>query len=271
MKLHHIIYIALTLLTLTACSHIDEDERLVYVAPADVRRAVLIEDFTGQRCVNCPNATIEIEKLLAEYGEGNIIPVGIHSGPFAHRSTISSPLLSLGTTIGDEYYKHWGVESQPGAMINRTGGIIYDPSKYASEVKKQLERPTPVTLHISSEKTADGTFSITVDALSAEEVSGKLQVWLTEGFITDMQYMPNNDINRNYIHQHVFRTSLTRDLYGDAIHVSPTGPATTSYTANIEEGWESHNIHVVAFVYTDAEGVMQAATTYLDPWAGLDD
>ena len=59
----------------TACSHIDEDERLIYVKPADVARAVLIEDFTGQRCINCPAATDVIHQLQEAYGDDKVIAV----------------------------------------------------------------------------------------------------------------------------------------------------------------------------------------------------
>ena len=74
-------------LLISACSNIDESERLIYVEPAHVARAVLIEDFTGQRCVNCPNAVAEIERLQEAYGEENVIAVGIHSGPLSIFST----------------------------------------------------------------------------------------------------------------------------------------------------------------------------------------
>ena len=47
----------LPLYLLLACSNIDESERFIYVPPIDAQRAVLIEDFTGQACVNCPAAS----------------------------------------------------------------------------------------------------------------------------------------------------------------------------------------------------------------------
>ena len=64
---------------LVACDNIPEDERLVYVKPAPVARTVLIEDFTGQRCVNCPNATEAIEALIEQYGDTGVIAVGQES------------------------------------------------------------------------------------------------------------------------------------------------------------------------------------------------
>ena len=79
----YIYYIMCLCLLLLGCDRISEAERLVYEKPEPARRVVLIEDFTGQRCKNCPNAADKIEQLKKEYGEENIIAVGIHSGPLA--------------------------------------------------------------------------------------------------------------------------------------------------------------------------------------------
>ena len=88
-------YIAAMLLA--ACSYIEEDERLIYVKPAEVKRHVLLEDFTGQRCINCPKASDEIKALQEQYGEENVIAVGIHSGPLGFHSTDKYVGLGLPT------------------------------------------------------------------------------------------------------------------------------------------------------------------------------
>ena len=76
----HIATLAITIATLGSCSNIDSDDRLIYVKPAPVKRTVLIEDFTGQKCINCPYAANETEKIITEYGQENIIVVSIHCG-----------------------------------------------------------------------------------------------------------------------------------------------------------------------------------------------
>ena len=78
---------------LTACSQIDGDERLIYVSNSYgtddtlpvVYRAALIEDYTAQYCVNCPNAADEIEKLIQMFGGDKVVAVGVHGGPLAHK------------------------------------------------------------------------------------------------------------------------------------------------------------------------------------------
>jgi hypothetical protein len=44
------------------------------------QRNVLIEDFTGHRCKNCPKASKAIEALVDAYGS-RIIGLAIHAGP----------------------------------------------------------------------------------------------------------------------------------------------------------------------------------------------
>ena len=54
---------AAAVMMLTACDEVAEEDRLVYVKPPEVARCTVIEDFTGQRCINCPAVSAEIEKL----------------------------------------------------------------------------------------------------------------------------------------------------------------------------------------------------------------
>lgn len=246
----------------TACSQIDDEDRLIYVAPAEVNRCVLIEDFTGQRCVKCPNATAAITQLQEQYGHDKVIAVAIHSGPFAHRTTMSSPLLPLGTELGDQYYSHWGIEAQPGVLINRTGGPVYDPSQYASAVNNALQQKSAVDIGIDMTLTAKNLY-VTVHPQSANSLDARLQVWLTEDNIVDTQYMPDGSVNREYVHNHVLRQSLTADPLGDNIHIDGEGSLSQSYakySAEMDDSWKTKDLNIVAFVYTEKDGVLQAFT-----------
>ena len=256
------------LFLLTACSNIDEDERLVYVQPVEVQRAVLIEDFTGQRCVNCPNATATIHELQQQYGEENIIAVAIHSGPFAHRSTMSSAFISdLGTTDGDEYYTHWGIEAQPGVKINRQSPI-YDPSQYAAVVTNELKKTSPIDFDEVQAVVTDGKIKVTIlSSIPSEDVNARLQVWVVEDSInlsggnrTYVQFMPDGSTNVDYVHNHVYRASLTRDLYGDTFQHRATEKQqnTITYDHQLSDSWNISQLSVVVFLWNEQDGVLQA-------------
>lgn len=266
MKRNHFLHNAFACLLaalLGSCDPVGEEDRLIYVPPAEVNRSVLIEDFTGQRCINCPTATEEIEKLRAEYGEDAVIPVAIHSGPFGHRTTMTSARLPLCTETGDEYYKHWNITSQPGVKINR-GEPVYSINQYATEVRKALAQKTPLDLTLVPQyDPTTRTVAIAVEAMASEDLSGKLQVWVTENNIVESQMMPDGTQNTEYRHQHVFRTSATADIYGADIALAEGIAKTISYQVTLDEAWKADDISIVAFVSNDAQGVLQVVQTPL--------
>ena len=255
---------------LTACSNIDEDERLIYVEPAEVNRPVLIEDFTGQACVNCPNATAAIHELQETYGEENVIAVAIHCGPFAHlRSNMGNAFLSdLGTKLGDEYYTHWNIEAQPGVKINR-GAPIYDTNQYATAVADELKKTSTVTFDLVSFYGTD----VMVSMSSSDRVEGRLQVWIVEDSINAknpqqkyQQFMPDGSRRQDYVHNHVLRASLTNDAYGEPVTLEAGNKAYTKLFQvqgntdrdNFENLWQKQNLSVVVFFWNEQQGVMQA-------------
>ena len=262
--------LATIIMGLTACSNIDEDERLIYVEPAEVNRPVLIEDFTGQACVNCPNATAAIHELQETYGEENVIAVAIHCGPFAHlRSNMGNAFLSdLGTKLGDEYYTRWNIEAQPGVKINR-GAPIYDTNQYAAAVANELKKTS--TVHFDAVEFSNN--AVLVDLSSSDRVEGRLQVWIVEDSINAkdpqtkyQQFMPDGSRRQDYVHNHVFRASLTNDAYGEPVTLEA---GNKSYTQvfylqgnealdNFEHLWQKQYLSAVVFFWNEQQGVMQA-------------
>ena len=243
------------LLLCVACSHIDENEQLIYVKPADVARAVLIEDFTGQNCLNCPNATLTIADLQATYGHAVVVAVGIYSGDFGHmRNGNPYPLT---TEIGDEYYAHWGLDHQPVGLVNRHGASEYQD--WGRLVREQLEQKSPLQLETSIDyDSANRKVEIKVSAMGTDgNTNGKLQVWLTEDGITDGQRMPEGNWNSEYLHNHVFRDAVNGAWGTDfSIEEGEQKDQTFTYTIAEDKDWKSENMHVIAFVYND-NGVEQ--------------
>ena len=246
MKLKNNIYnkfaICAAALSLMACSNIDEDDRLIEVEPVQVARRVLIEDFTGQRCVNCPEGAAKIEDMMREYGADNIIAVGIHGGP-------------LWTETGEYYYQKNNIEASPTALFDRKAkssdvdkwmGLVYDAIKVAAPL--ELDATT-------SYDEATRTVTINVNAKGVLDVTGKLQLWLTEDNITNIQYMENDIINPSYVHNHVFRTAVNGQD-GEDFSIAWDEEKTVTNTYVLDEDWKAENMSVVAFVYNNS-GVQQ--------------
>lgn len=243
--------IALILL-LAACSNIADDERLIYVKPAAAKRAVLLEDFTGQRCVNCPRGTEVIEQLQRDYGDSVVIAVGIHGGPLGFKG--SATVKGLATDLGDDYYNHWNLEYQPVGLINRHGAVNY--SDWTAKVKEALAVPATLTLKADA-FIVDQEISIGIEAMGTDgTTTGKLQVWLIEDNITAMQLMPDGSANADYVHNHVLRATVNGP-WGDDFTIKEGETKGISLAHTLDSTWDASQLSVVAFVYND-QGVAQA-------------
>lgn len=238
---------------LSSCSDLDEQDRFVYIKPADAARKVLIEDFTGQKCVNCPKATDEIHHLQETYGEDNVIAVGIHSGPLGFAG--NKKFVGLLTDLGNTYYYHWGLDHQPVGLVNREAPSDYPA--WQGQVQRLIAQKAPVSLAISNDYNADSRMvSITVSSEGTTgTTAGKLQIWLIEDGITAMQMMPDGKNNLEYVHNHVLRAAVNGD-WGTDFTIHEGEEKAQTFTYQLDEKWVPENVSVVAFVYTDS-GVAQ--------------
>ncbi len=253
-KLMKKIYVAcFGVLTLASCSDIAENERVVELVPPTIARTVLIEDFTGQKCINCPDAIELIGKLQEVYGHENLVAVGIHCGAYGRKT----PLY---TEEGDYLYQKYGVENQPSGMIDRQG--VMNTSQWGKTIYDEIQRYSPLALSVSNAYNAgDGSVEITVKMETASAVAGNLNVWLTEDGIVSPQYLSDGSADVDYVHNHVYRKAVT-PLDGQAIEVVPGHPETRTFTVQIQDGWKAENMAVVAFV-DSAHGVVNTTKAEL--------
>lgn len=247
-----------------SCSNIDEGDRLIYVKPAEVGRAILIEDFTGQRCINCPTGTEIINGIVSTYGEDNVIAVGIHSGPLGFAG--NSKTVGLMTDTGNEYYTRWDKENkmgQPWVIFNRKTSPDSHYNNWAAMVGTIISEKANLSVKIANAyDAATRTLTTTVEADGVNgTVIGKLQVWIVEDGVKALQMMPDGKSNKDYIHNHVFRAAVN-GTWGEDITVKEGETTKKQYQYVLPEAWNADNIAVVAFVYNDS-GVENVAKKHL--------
>ena len=257
-KLYYIFLMWAALGLMVGCDEVSVNDRLIYVEPPQVSRAVLIEDYTGQYCVNCPRATEEIERLIEQYGDSIVIAVAIHSGPFGKSKGEPSPLY---TDVGDMYFNTWGMSAQPIGLIDRLfGSTPFSYTDWAGGVNYEVAIEPPVGFLTDidyDEETRDVAIEVQTIGLDSALVSGKLQVWLVEDSIDSFQLMPDGSREEHYNHMHVFRASVN-DPWGDALSVSHGQVAVKNYELKLDPAWVPEHCSVVTFLYDDS-GVHQVA------------
>lgn len=249
MRIYYIIGVAAALLT--GCSQIDMDERLEeipFIPAEQIVRNVLVEDFTGQNCPNCPTAAEAIEYLEEGY-PGHVIAVSLHAGNLA----LNTPLYS---DEAQHYFSLLGDPNlpQPALRVNRSGALLVGGIAAKNDlhpaVRAQLLAPTDVTI---SHFTASEQVSVTLS--SSKPVDAVLQLWVLEDGIKSRQSMPTGAPNPRYEHHSVYRASIT-PLDGMAVSLTKE-PTTVELPLSLSEQWKAENLSVVAIVSQPGGEVLQ--------------
>ena len=270
-------YIAIItlILTITSCDIVegpyitDSDS---YVNPD---KKVLIEDFTGHLCPNCPNAARELEAIHDIYGD-QIIGMAIHVSTSFARPYFANQAPSFQydfrTEWGDNWDNFYNISNNglPKGMINRIGyqneSHVLGKDEWASIVANELKKETDFSISIEAD-----TSEITVYSTLENTVSNNynLVVCLAESDISNWQKDGQNNIE-DYQHNHVLRSVVYDDkLSNQSTLVSGTVVENTfdinineleqyniDYSNNIAEvgngnagGWNPDNMSVIAYIY----------------------
>jgi hypothetical protein len=264
MKLSKILYIIPALALLASCDNINEDDRLIEIDAVVPQRAVLLEEFTGQWCRNCPAAHAIIKQLKEQYGDA-FIPVSIHAGTSANAIPESESIITsnpkyigLKTEDGDAYAEMWGINSFPNGVLDRTSGVI-GRDKWAGYIVDELKKESNLQIELTAGYDAtSNSISIHTQLKPIANISGKLQLWIVESGIVTIQ-QNGESIERDYVHDHVFRATVNT-IGGEAVTLSDNVYSNYTHSISVKDIWTPANLSVVAFVYDDS-GVLQAAET----------
>lgn len=227
-----------------------------FVTPIDTSSGtvhrVLLEEFTGVKCNNCPDATKEAQRISELYGD-QVILLGIHAGNLAQ--TDDKHPRAFRTPEGTAFFNDFNLFGVPVAFVNRTGypdDIIRVQAEWAADVAAELGKPAlaEITLNEDSYDTTNRVLSVSgeVEVFNALPTSNTyLSVFLAENDIISPQTMPDKSVNNAYEHEHVFRGTFN-SAYGTPIDLS-SGQANFNLSLTLIPEIVKDNCEVIAFVY----------------------
>lgn len=273
MKATHIFtYLLLAASLAAGCDNIAEDDRYIKTEKPVVEnpRNLLIMEFTGNSCSNCPTGAATIDQIK-EDEPGRVISVGLHpdGSTFTrpvrttHNASKTQDFRSEAATAIFDYYGKPNVF--PCAIFNGVESSmstsIPDWTTKALDALKESS-----AMNISATSTYDAeTRNLAVDYTIefVNTVTSRINatVWLVENDILGTQTMPDGKTNRDYVHNHVLRTSLNGS-WGEEIGSgfdSDTTPVTKSASITLQEDWVAENCDLVIFVYSDDNKEVQQA------------
>jgi len=235
-------------------------------------RKVLLEDYTGHLCVNCPSATENAHVLEQAYG-GKLILIAVHAGNLAVPS--DPPFTADYTsTAGEEWYNTFGIYANPLGLVNRKafkGNRIIGADLWASAVDSLIHKDPDALITI--ENSFNATSSTLTTAISTKfktllAGSFTLNVCITEDSLISAQ--KNNDTLVGpipVIHNYVFMDVLRGTINGNWGEVLTSGIDTTkvykkTYIFSFSPSWIAKNCSVVSFVYnSDTKEIIQTEKT----------
>lgn len=223
-------------------------------------RKILVEDYTGHRCGNCPIAHEKLQELIGIYGN-KLVPISMHVGFFA--MPLNPYNIDYRTTAGDELNTYFGNDNAglPNGMINRfTLGdkTVLNNSLWQQAIDSLLKLDLEADIKITNVyNSSSNSLNISVLITSLIDISSKIKlaVYLKEDSLISMQTWYGNDPVDipNYTHRYVMRGAIN-STWGDV--VSETGmnknqSITKTYSFTPKLAWKISNCSVVAFLYYD--------------------
>lgn len=277
------------------------DTLFSFTTPTQSHRNVLVEDFTGHLCGNCPGAIYELDLLHDTYGD-TLIVLSMHP---------NTDFNEVQTSSG-KFYTDWKNEeaeqimsefdipsSLPRLMINRTEStspfFFFNANQLTSAVPAVMGQTPDFSIKLSGSTLADRTVCAKVEVELLNTMSGTYSVvnCLIEDSIIDYQLSypgqhpdytgAGDDTYPNYIHRHVMRdvfghygivedagaTPLSGSVWGDPITGTTVVGDIKQYVISstpMNADWDENHMYIISYVYDDAtKEVLQVVQTKVAP------
>ena len=222
----------------------------------NVYRKVLIEEYTGHRCTNCPDGHRELEILKERYGD-TLIAIGVHAGTFA--KPLGNFTADYQTEEGNTLYADFGVANvgTPAGVVNRTqynNSYALGVSTWQQAILQQKSQPCVAAIQlINVFDAATQTLTAHTQTTFLTDYNSDVQIalYVIEDNIVSPQKDGENTID-NYVHKHVLRGSLN-GVYGapmtEEIGISSGEKLLKSYQIDCStKDWNFANCSVIAIL-----------------------
>lgn len=237
----------------------------------NANRNILLEDFTGHKCIYCP-AAADLAHAIHEANPTRVFPLSIHAGPtgIGDFQTVSPPEypLDFTTSVGVQIAQYFGINDggfigNPRGTVSRiqNGGVLFhSPAAWSALTNTMLSQNLlrvnlqsalnyyPSTqgafLHVEVEK---------VDPTLVNELG--IVACLVEDSLVGDQKMSDNSHNPSYIHRDIHRGNLNDQPFGRTL--TPQDLVNGKYYVNysfkvpnqLDGSFNASNMHVLIYVY----------------------
>ena len=217
----------------------------------DGKVVVLLEDYTGVKCNNCPEAGA-LALQLQEQNEGHLVVLGVHP-----KSALQNPaggFPDFRTDDGNEWNNYFNIAAYPNGLVNRTGGVL-GSAQWTSAVNNIIGNDAPVRLIVKTEfDDATRELKVSIHSKFLIDVASndvRLTTCMMEDKIVGKQVTPNG-VDENYVHRHVFRGTADNQTWGrvlsSAESISEGSNFITNMKFTLSDDYNADEFYIVAFI-----------------------
>lgn len=187
----------------------------------DTLQRVLLEEYTGHTCTNCPAAHQAAQSLHALYGDQLVI-VAIHCGSYARIESHpdSSYHYDWRTTTGNDIYGRYLLTSQsfPTGCVQRTknSANIYATAHgaWGASIAPYITQKPAAKLRITNTyNAANRTITSTINTGFLKDIPASLNLTVLYTEDSIIKWQKNGSFNDpNYLHRHALRGTLNGSI-----------------------------------------------------------
>jgi thiol-disulfide isomerase/thioredoxin len=260
-----IVGVLLLMVSITACDIIDDPIQSGGITPPDTTlkfiQKVLIEDYTGHTCGNCPEAAEEAERIAETFGKDRVIVVGVHSGPFAlPRSDYPTDWR---TAEGEEMDQTFRISraGNPNGLVSRTefnNKFILSMGNWDPATSALLAKEAALGIELTPTWDAT-TKTVNVDAKLTFIKEGTTDYhivgWVIENKLIgdQLDYRQSPSHVKDFKFEHVLRASMNgtwgEPITTEVIAAGATKNIPLSFTFPAGKDWKPENCEVVVYVH----------------------
>lgn len=271
MKIFRYLALAIIPMTFIACDNFDEDEYMTLqgedvqestpITVTQSSQAILLEDYTGWKCTNCPEAAAILNDLQTKYGN-QLVAMSVHAGSFARPSSINNN-LDLRTEYGERWNTQFGLTQYPIGVINRVNNGTtkgFQKDAWDSEITSLLSSVTHrMNINLGAKvKDSYILVSANYNALRNIDFQTLTNVVVVENGIVGVQFNNNEQYGAvpeidDYVFNHVLRTNGQVDT-PLANNFSAGESVNQNYKITIDPNWVIDNCIIIVFVTNAVTG-----------------
>lgn len=238
-------------------------------------KQVLLEDFTGIKCVNCPTAAVNAH-ILAEEKDHKLIIYSVHAGFYAEPDETGHFTDDFRCETGNEIFNNFPISGWPAGTVNRVeydDNVILSGGDWEAAVNTELDKENALNMTLKKfydEEKKELTVLVESTFLSdfTEEDHFTLVVLIVEDHILSWQRNNNEDIGpvpdwEDYEQRNILRDGIS-SAFGNYFTIDGTIVSgetyETPFSYTLNDDWVTENCNIISYIIHQETGeILQVA------------